>query len=216
MPARKKDVVQPGTEEKIKSAARKVFLEKGYAGARTRDIAEEAGINLALLNYYFRSKEKLFDLVMMENMQQFLMGLKDVLNDRTISLDGKIKGIVSNYINLLKSNPDLPLFILSEIRANPAKFASQLKMREIIFHSHFFVQLKEAIPANVSPMHFIFNLLGLTVFPFIGSPLLKVAGELNDTAFNQLMEERKELIPQWIGQMIIQANENSNPKKRAR
>ena len=216
MPARKKDVVQPGTEEKIKSAARKVFLEKGYAGARTRDIAEEAGINLALLNYYFRSKEKLFDLVMLENMQQFLMALKDVLNDQTISLNGKFKNIVSNYINLLKSNPDLPLFILSEIRANPAKFASQLKMREIIFHSHFFVQLKEAIPVNISPMHFIFNLLGLTVFPFIGSPLLKVAGELNDIAFNQLMEERKELIPQWIGQMIIQANEGSTSKKRTR
>jgi AcrR family transcriptional regulator len=216
MPTRKKDIVQPGTEEKIKSAARKVFLEKGYAGARTRDIAEEAGINLALLNYYFRSKEKLFDLVMLENMQQFLVALKDVLNDSTISLNEKIKNIVSNYINLLKSNPDLPLFILSEIRANPAKFASQLKMREIIFHSHFFIQLKEALPANVSPMHFIFNMLGLTVFPFIGSPLLKVAGELNDTAFNQLMEDRKVLIPKWIDLMLVQANAGNTSKKRAR
>ena len=49
------------TEEKIKAAARKVFMEKGYGASRTRDIAEEAGINLALLNYYFRSKEKLFN-----------------------------------------------------------------------------------------------------------------------------------------------------------
>jgi AcrR family transcriptional regulator len=214
MPARKKEVVQPGTEEKIKAAARKVFLEKGYAGARTRDIAEEAGINLALLNYYFRSKEKLFDLVMLENMQQFLMALKDVLNDHTITLNVKIQNIVSNYINLLKSNPDLPLFILSEIRANPQKFASEIKLREIIFHSHFFMQLREALPANISPMHFLFNLLGLTVFPFIGSPLLKAAGELNDAAFHQLMEERKELIPQWIEQMLTHANVGNTSKKK--
>ena len=52
------------TEEKILEAASKVFTEKGFAGTRTRDIAEHAGINLALLNYYFRSKEKLFEQVM--------------------------------------------------------------------------------------------------------------------------------------------------------
>ena len=67
------------TEEKIKAAARKVFTRKGFAATRTRDISEEAGINLALLNYYFRSKEKLFDLVMMENMQHFLIGMKEVI-----------------------------------------------------------------------------------------------------------------------------------------
>ena len=59
------------TEEKIKAAARKVFTQKGYSATRTRDIAEEAGLNLALLNYYFRSKEKLFELIMAEKMQQF-------------------------------------------------------------------------------------------------------------------------------------------------
>ena len=59
------------TEERIKAAARKVFHQKGFAGTRTRDIAEEAGINHAMLNYYFRSKEKLFEMVMMETMAQF-------------------------------------------------------------------------------------------------------------------------------------------------
>ena len=57
----------PSTEEKIKEAARRVFTKKGYAATRTRDIAEESGYNLALINYYFRSKEKLFDIVMLEH-----------------------------------------------------------------------------------------------------------------------------------------------------
>ena len=61
------------TEEKIKNSARAVFHRKGFAAARTRDIAQEAGINLALLNYYFRSKEKLFNIVMLEAFQSFLM-----------------------------------------------------------------------------------------------------------------------------------------------
>ena len=69
------------TEEKIKIAARHVFHIKGYAGTRTRDIAEEAGINLALLNYYFRSKEKLFEIVMMETLRDFLQSLTSVFND---------------------------------------------------------------------------------------------------------------------------------------
>ncbi len=63
--------VDSSTEEKIKEAARVVFMKKGFAATRTRDIAEEAGINLALLNYYFRSKEKLFELVMFEKFQKF-------------------------------------------------------------------------------------------------------------------------------------------------
>ncbi|MCZ7140537.1 TetR family transcriptional regulator, partial [Salmonella enterica subsp. enterica] len=92
---------------------------KGFAATRTRDIAEEAGINLALLNYYFRSKEKLFDLVMMESLQKFLLGVRDILNDVNSSLTEKISQLAGHYIELLKVNTDLPLFILSEIRANP-------------------------------------------------------------------------------------------------
>src|SRR5688500_7452128 len=93
-----KIAADPSTEEKIKEAARKVFTKKGYAATRTRDIAEEADINLALLNYYFRSKEKLFDIVMTENLQQLLMVLKGVLHDQNSSLADKVTAIVANYI----------------------------------------------------------------------------------------------------------------------
>jgi AcrR family transcriptional regulator len=107
------------TEEKIKVAARKIFLRKGFAATRTRDIAEEAGLNLALLNYYFRSKEKLFDIIMLENLQHFIEGIKDILNDKQTSLAQKIEAIVNNYINLLMHQPELPLFVLHELRSHP-------------------------------------------------------------------------------------------------
>src|SRR5947207_6934659 len=83
------------TQEKIKEAARKIFMQKGYAATRTRDIAEEAGINLALLNYYFRSKEKLFDIIMLEKLFHFIEGIKDILNDKQTTLEEKIETVVN-------------------------------------------------------------------------------------------------------------------------
>src|ERR1700736_6685770 len=82
------------TEEKIKEAARKLFTQKGFAATRTRDIAEEAGINLALLNYYFRSKQKLFDLIMMENFRQFLQGVTVHFRDEHMTMVERVERIV--------------------------------------------------------------------------------------------------------------------------
>ncbi len=79
------------TEEKIKEAARKVFTQKGYAATRTRDIAEEAGINLALLNYYFRSKEKLFEIVILEKIHILLGKIGPAMMDEHTSIEQKVE-----------------------------------------------------------------------------------------------------------------------------
>src|SRR5690606_14988663 len=89
------------TEEKIIQAARKVFMQKGYVATRTRDIAEEAGINLALLNYYFRSKEKLFQLIMVEKLQLLFSVILPIVNNDDLTLEEKVETLVENYINLL-------------------------------------------------------------------------------------------------------------------
>src|SRR5687767_4981818 len=106
------------TEERIKNAARVIFHQKGYAAARTRDIAEEAGINLALLNYYFRSKEKLFDIIMFETFHGFLQSMTGVFNDRDTTMFQKIEILAERYIDLLIKQPDIPLFVLSELRSH--------------------------------------------------------------------------------------------------
>src|SRR3990170_3876838 len=93
--------IDPSTEEKIKEAARIIFTQKGFAATRTRDIAEAAGLNLALLNYYFRSKEKLFDIIMMESLQYFMKGIGEIVTNEESSLEDKVSGIVSHYIDML-------------------------------------------------------------------------------------------------------------------
>src|SRR5688572_8380530 len=95
--AKKNKVDDQSSEQKIKTAADTVFTKKGYAATRTRDIAEEAGINLALLNYYFRSKEKLFELIMMEKLTSFFGTIVPVLNDAGLSLEQKIVSVSKRY-----------------------------------------------------------------------------------------------------------------------
>lgn len=199
---KKKAQTDSSTEEKIKAAARKVFTKKGFSAARTRDIAEEAGINLALLNYYFRSKEKLFDIVMMENLQLFLTGIGVALQDEKSSLNEKIILIVDSYINMLKANPDLPVFVLSEIRANPEKLIGNMNIKSILIESVFFKQLTQATKGKIHPLHLLMNLLGMTVFPFVARPLIQNAGNISQPDYESMMEDRKKMIPIWFDSLI--------------
>jgi len=194
------------TEEKIKVAARVVFHKKGYAATRTRDIAEEAGINLALLNYYFRSKEKLFDIIMFETIFGFMQNMAMVLNDEKSTLEKKVEMIAFNYINFITKEPNIPIFMLSELRNNAGRLLEKLPIKQLIMTSAFFRQHQEAVAkgkiVEPNPLHFLMNLLSLVVFPFIGQPLLQGISGLNEMQFNQLMQERKKLIPVWIKAMM--------------
>lgn len=189
------------TEEKIKQAARKVFMQKGFAATRTRDIAEESGINLALLNYYFRSKEKLFTEVMQEKMQQFFGALLPIINDSSTKLETKIELIVSNYIEMLFQNPDLPLFVLSEMKSHSEKIKKTLPVQKITDNISFIKQLKEKRP-DINPIHFLMNILGMTVFPFVARPAFELIAATNKNELEAILMERKKLIPIWIKAML--------------
>ncbi|MBK8521458.1 MAG: TetR/AcrR family transcriptional regulator [Chitinophagaceae bacterium] len=190
------------TEEKIKNAARIVFHKKGFAATRTRDIAEEAGINLALLNYYFRSKEILFDIVMFETMQHFFKSIAVVVNNEQTSLATKIDVIVANYIDMLITNPNIPLFLLNELKMQPDELVKKMGMREVLMNSNFIKQFQQGVKDGkitpIHPLHFFVNIISITVFPFVASPIIKGLGDLSQQQFEALMQERKTLIPKWI------------------
>ncbi|HUB60013.1 MAG TPA: TetR/AcrR family transcriptional regulator [Puia sp.] len=200
-----KPAKESSTEERIKEAARKLFTQKGFAATRTRDIAEEAGINLALLNYYFRSKQKLFDLIMMENFRQFVKGITVNFSDGSMTFEQRIQKIVAAYVDMLTRVPDLPLFILNEIQGNPSRIATKLNTELAPMRQHLFNQLiasnKEG-KTNLEPFHFIANLVGLTVFPFIGRPILQRILGVTDEQFDKYMQDRKTLVPIWIKAML--------------
>jgi len=194
------------TEEKIKEAAKTVFYKKGFAATRTRDIAEEAGLNLALLNYYFRSKAKLFEIIMTETFSGFIGSIKVILNDEKTSLEQKVQIIAERYIDFIIKEPEIPTFILTEIRNNPEGLLKKLPIKEIVNDSVFIKQFQEAVVkkeiSEPNPLHFLMNLLGLIVFPFIAKPMIMGSRNLEINEFNTLMLERKKRIPVWVKAMF--------------
>lgn len=194
------------TEEKIKETAREVFHKKGYAATRTRDIAETAGINLALLNYYFRSKAKLFDIIIRETLMGFVQNMARILNDQGTSLEKKVELIASNYIDFITDEPEIPVFIISEIRNNPVGLLGKLPVKEMVQNSVFVRQHREAVEngeiIEPEPLQFLMNLIALIIFPFVAKPLIKTIGDMEENRFNEMMQKRKTLIPLWIKAMI--------------
>ena len=193
------------TEEKIKAAASKLFTEKGFDAVRTRDIAEEAGINLALLNYYFRSKEKLFELIMRENFHQFIEQLIPIMGSEELPLEQILTQVSANYIDLLKTNPDLPFFIITEIRKGNRKPAI-LKERITKVRNAFIKRIEQTVvgrkmtPSEKS--HMMMNFMSLILFPFIAQPVLMEVNKLTQKDFDKLMDERKKLVPIWISTFL--------------
>jgi AcrR family transcriptional regulator len=199
-----KTLVDPTTEEKIKEAARKLFTQKGFAAVKTRDIASEAGINLALLNYYFRSKEKLFEIIMVENLQQFLQGLSLISNEENKSFDDLIEKFAGSYTTWLTKNPDIFFFILSEIKNDLARL--DMKLDSLIpERSGMRKKIQEMMKAEKMTdqdiFHLMSNMIGLIIAPFILKHLLQGISDGSEKQFNERLEERKKLIPLWLKAM---------------
>ena len=195
------------SEERIKAAARKVFHQKGYAGTRTRDIAEEAGINHAMVNYYFRSKEKLFQIVMIETMTYFFQGISAILNEETTSLEQKIEQVVAKYIDLLLEEPELPTFVFNEVRTNPEPFIENSPIYKALQNSVLARQYGEAVArgeiSEPNLLQMVLNVISLVIFPFIAQPILIALNKMDNDQYKALILERKKLIPQWIKAMLF-------------
>ena len=143
---------------------------------------------------------------MLETVTGFMQTMVTVLNDEKSSLEKKVELVAFNYIDFISKEPNIPMFMLSELRNNVNGLLEKLPIKQIVMNSMFFKQHQEAVEkgkiTEPNPLHFLMNLLGLVVFPFIGQPLLQGISGLNETQFNKLMQERKKLIPVWIKAMM--------------
>lgn len=196
--AKQTEKLDLSTETKIKEVARKIFTQKGYAATRTRDIAQEAGINLALLNYYFRSKEKLFEMVITEELQRFFGVVYGIAVNEGMDLDQKLETLIDLYTQMLNENPELPLFILNEIQQNPKRFQEMIPAKKIFENSTLIKQFQEK-NSNVAPIQFLYSFVGMLIFPYLSRPIL---GDLLKEDFQKVMLERKPLILKWVKMML--------------
>lgn len=198
--------VKKNTEEEILKAARKLFIEKGPDDTKMQKIADEAGINKALLYYYFRTKEKLFEAVFSETIKELIPLIKGFFSN-TNSIQQKITYFVEGYINLLEKNTFLPEFIFREINRNPERLIQLFNQNGIqpnILIDQFKQEIDKGNIKNFDPKHLLINVISMTVFPFIAKPLIKGLILNNDeNAFIEFVQERKKLISEFVLNAIL-------------
>ena len=190
------------TEEKIFDAAKQVFESKGLAGARMQDIADVAGINKALLHYYFRSKEKLFEAVFINLAEMMFRKLYGSL-ENDLPLEQKLEIFYREHISFLQSHPRMPDFILHEINQNPERIARILRMDRLRrVRQKLFNQIDEEIASGsikpVDKMQLFINIVALSVFPFAARGLLDILLQEQNIDFDEFVEERKQVLPLFI------------------
>ena len=190
------------TEARILEAARSVFIRRGTAGARMQEIAAEAGVNQALLHYYFRSKDQLSAAVFGQMASRLFPALLQVLSGES-TLDAKIEQIVAIYHDNLTKNPFLPSYVLSELQYHPERIEQVLGKigggdpRGVI--APVFLRLNEQIAAEVNAgrmrpitaREFVVNLVSLCIFPFAARPMLAMMLGLDEKSFPTFIAERQ-------------------------
>lgn len=189
------------TEQRILLAAKTVFIHKGMAGARMQDIADEAGINKAMLHYYFRSKEKLFEVIFREVISKFLPRINAIIAMES-SLFEKIKFFCQEYITVLSENPYIPLFIIDEANKQPHEFLGTMMGNQKPDLSILIAQIEEEVKKGIinpiSPAQLLLNMMSLCIFPFLGRPIWNFLSGMDQLQFNYLMHQRKTEVAQFI------------------
>lgn len=193
------------TEEKIVAAARKIFIDKGLAGARMQDIADEAGINKAMLHYYFRSKDKLFDTIFDQVADEFLPKIFGILQS-DVALFEKIEMFCAAYIDQEIETPYVPMFIINEMNRDPKVFMKRVLKGRKPPLDKVLLQVQEAIKQKkikpIEPLHLMLNTVSLCVFPFLARPMVQTMTGMKLIEFNAMMELRKKEVPKLIIQSL--------------
>ncbi len=189
------------TEDKILDAAKNVFIKKGMEGARMQEIADEAGINKALLHYYFRSKDKLFDAIFSRIIGFAFPKIGQIIQSDQAFVS-KVKQVIDTYLDLLFKYPYLPAFILKEVNRDPSIFF-KLVLKHGFSPRPIFKMISEAMDKGeiirMKPEHLVVNVIGLCVFPFVAKPVISfVAFNQDEKAVQAFLLERKQEVKQFV------------------
>lgn len=193
------------TEELILDAAMKVFTRKGFAAARMEEIAKEAGINRALLHYYHRDKQTMFNRIFESRFKEFFKGLFVIFESDNISLFEKIKRMVDHEISTLIKHPDLARFIITEIAQSPDllfEYGKKLGVNPRMFIEAFEKQVaKEVSEGVIKPIQgrqLLINIMSLCIYPFVARPIIQTMMSLDETNFYLMAEQRKNEVSEFI------------------
>ncbi|MDR1407477.1 MAG: TetR/AcrR family transcriptional regulator [Tannerella sp.] len=199
--------MKQSVENKIIEAARIVLYEKGYNGAGMRDIARKADVNYALLHYYFKTKDKILEIIFREAFSLLFQRISKALYSDE-DLFGKIRLMVSGYIRTARKYPQLPGFVMNELAVNPHLMMPVLKrMKEqngvVRLFDNFYREIEQAcrdgLIRKVNPGDLCADILAMSLFPFIAKGCLAELIYEDEKAFDRMIKQRI----RHTGDMII-------------
>jgi len=189
------------TEDKILNAATDVFQTKGMDGARMQEIADKAGINKAMLHYYYRSKQKLFEAVFKTAISIMAPTLREIISKDEPLFD-KIRHFTNGYISLISKHAYIPTFVIQELNRNPQILRDTFNKEFGDSFDKMKIQVKEMVEKGeiipIKPEHLIMNVVAMSIFPFVAKPILKSVLQKDEKAYKILLEERKTHVADFV------------------
>ena len=184
------------TERKIKQAAKEIFIKKWLSWSRTREITEKAWVNLALLNYYFWWKDELYNIIIMEIINDFQESMFKILDDPKTSFDDKLDYFIEWYYNAIVNDYKKLPFMLDILRNNIDEIKDRVRLWKHVFTKTYFAkQFMEKTWRDINMFReFFVNFLWIITFPVVWAPLFSAFFEYEDDYYYNFLINRKKFI----------------------
>ena len=206
------------TEDKIKEAAKQVFIAKGFSGCTSREIAKTAGMNVALVNYYFRSKSALFKIIFEAAMGDFLLSMMEVFNT-TLPLEEKLKNYLDREYEFLAKYPEIPSFIINEMGRKDGVHIDNTSVFKCIEHTGIFEECQQEQAAGrmrkIDITSITLLMMSNCQFPFMGSAVLQQVHGLSPEQYQKQLVEHKQIVTEMlIGYLFPKGETTSQTTKK--
>ena len=182
------------TEELIKETAKHVFFGEGRFNATTQEIADAAGVNRTLINYYFRSRNNLFEIVFQDAQKQEHDMMEKIVFS-SLSFREKVSRHLDIFFEQSKKYPYLDIYMVTQMnQGNCYKDKDQMNVLLDKFYLEIGVEMNKGTIKKMRPEQFVLNFISLMSFPVSMRPLLQETMGFNTESYDKLLEERKEII----------------------
>jgi TetR/AcrR family transcriptional regulator len=199
-------ILDEATSNKIKEAARGVFLSKGYDGTTMQAIADVSHVNKALLHYYYRSKDNLFLLIFKEELQRFSQPSFDALQDSSKALSERLETLIAHLVRLIAKIPELPLFLMNEFKRNPdliQGLLNELKIPAMTRQVRRLIKNGTEGCRDISIDELLITIFSLLFFPVMSAPMFQSLLELSPKRWGEIQLKQaalaKEIIKKHVG-----------------
>lgn len=200
------DLDSTDVKNKIIKASRELFVQKGLKGTTVRDIAKASGTNVSMVNYYFGSKEKLFEAIFEESFTVLVAKVFSVI-DSDLPFFEMIRQWVYSYYDILMEHPLLPVFVLNELSQNPTILEEKLKLgNPDQVYSKLSVRISEeeqkGTIRKIPVSSFFLSLVSLSIFPFVFKPIVTTFLNLPEKQYKEFLEDHKEFVIESIFMLL--------------